>query len=162
MNPSPILVSRHGRVGVITLHRPAQLNALNDALMDALGAALLAFDADDLAIVSAHAQDAVFTIGPYSFRPSSKLLTGQKGNKVRLTEKETAILRYANTLMPQMPDMSDRATAMWKEDNKQAANASAYDAWHPPAFGITTAGMKLMAAVDMRQNKLKGRPLRAA
>ena len=39
-------------------------------------------------------EDAVFTIGPYSFRPSSKLLTGDKGNKVRLTEKETAILRY--------------------------------------------------------------------
>jgi cyclohex-1-ene-1-carboxyl-CoA hydratase len=37
----------HGRVGVITLNRPKQMNALNDALMDALGAALLAFDADD-------------------------------------------------------------------------------------------------------------------
>ena len=35
------------RVGVITLNRPKQLNALNDALMDQLGAALLAFDADD-------------------------------------------------------------------------------------------------------------------
>jgi enoyl-CoA hydratase len=33
-------------VGVITLHRPEQLNALNDALMDQLGAALLAFDGD--------------------------------------------------------------------------------------------------------------------
>ena len=42
----PIRVATHGRVGVITLHRPGQLNALNDALMDALGAALLAFDAD--------------------------------------------------------------------------------------------------------------------
>jgi DNA-binding response OmpR family regulator len=39
-------------------------------------------------------EDAVFTIGPYSFQPSSKLLTGGKGNKVRLTEKETAILRF--------------------------------------------------------------------
>ena len=39
-------------------------------------------------------EDAVFTIGPYSFRPSSKLLLNQKGGKVRLTEKETAILRY--------------------------------------------------------------------
>ncbi|RDV04024.1 response regulator transcription factor [Undibacter mobilis] len=39
-------------------------------------------------------EDAVFTIGPYSFRPSSKLLLTPKGNKVRLTEKETAILRY--------------------------------------------------------------------
>ena len=35
------------RVGVITLNRPKQLNALNDTLMDELGAALLAFDADD-------------------------------------------------------------------------------------------------------------------
>src|SRR5438874_6708905 len=39
-------------------------------------------------------EDAVFTIGPYTFRPSSKLLVNAKGNKVRLTEKETAILRY--------------------------------------------------------------------
>ena len=35
------------RTGLITLNRPKQLNALNDALMDQLGAALLAFDADD-------------------------------------------------------------------------------------------------------------------
>jgi DNA-binding response OmpR family regulator len=39
-------------------------------------------------------EDAVFNIGPYSFRPSSKILVSPKGNKVRLTEKETAILRY--------------------------------------------------------------------
>jgi hypothetical protein len=35
------------RTGLITLNRPKQLNALNNALMDELGAALLAFDADD-------------------------------------------------------------------------------------------------------------------
>ena len=35
------------RTGWITLNRPKQLNALNDALMDEVGAALLAFDADD-------------------------------------------------------------------------------------------------------------------
>ena len=39
-------------------------------------------------------EDAVFAIGPYTFRPSSKLLLSPKGTKVRLTEKETAILRY--------------------------------------------------------------------
>ena len=39
-------------------------------------------------------EDAVFNIGPYMFRPSSKLLLTPKGSKVRLTEKETAILRY--------------------------------------------------------------------
>ncbi len=35
------------RTGLITLNRPKQLNALNDALMDQLGAALKAWDADD-------------------------------------------------------------------------------------------------------------------
>jgi len=35
-----------GKVGVVTLNRPKQLNALNDGLMDELGAALKAFDAD--------------------------------------------------------------------------------------------------------------------
>ena len=36
-----------GRVALITLNRPKQLNALNPALMQELGAALLGFDADD-------------------------------------------------------------------------------------------------------------------
>jgi enoyl-CoA hydratase len=36
-----------GLVGIVTLNRPKQLNALNDQLMDELGAALKAFDADE-------------------------------------------------------------------------------------------------------------------
>lgn len=44
---TPILTETTGRVGLITLNRPRQLNALNDALMDALGQALLGFDADE-------------------------------------------------------------------------------------------------------------------
>ncbi len=40
-------------------------------------------------------EDAVFTIGPYTFRPSAKLLVDEHARKkVRLTEKETAILKY--------------------------------------------------------------------
>ncbi|HEY8383904.1 MAG TPA: response regulator transcription factor [Microvirga sp.] len=39
-------------------------------------------------------EDAIFQIGPYTFRPGSKLLTSDKGSKLKLTEKETAILRY--------------------------------------------------------------------
>jgi len=35
-----------GKVGLVTLNRPKQLNALNDQLMDELGAALQGFDAD--------------------------------------------------------------------------------------------------------------------
>src|SRR5437773_2786605 len=42
-----ILTEVRGRVGLITLNRPKQLNALNDALMNELGAALGAFDIDD-------------------------------------------------------------------------------------------------------------------
>ena len=38
--------------------------------------------------------DAVFQIGQYTFRPSSKHLVNAKGGKLRLTEKETAILRF--------------------------------------------------------------------
>jgi DNA-binding response OmpR family regulator len=39
-------------------------------------------------------EDAVFQIGPYTFKPASKLLVDEKGSKVRLTEKETSILKY--------------------------------------------------------------------
>lgn len=42
-----ILVEIHGKVGLITLNRPAALNALNDKLMDELGLALQSFDADE-------------------------------------------------------------------------------------------------------------------
>ena len=39
-------------------------------------------------------EDAVFGIGPYTFKPASKLLIDEKGTKIRLTEKETSILKY--------------------------------------------------------------------
>jgi enoyl-CoA hydratase len=46
-----IITAVHGdgprKTGLITLNRPKALNALNDQLMDEMGAALLAFDADD-------------------------------------------------------------------------------------------------------------------
>ncbi len=39
-------------------------------------------------------EDAVFRIGTYTFRPSAKLLIDDDDSKVRLTEKETSILKY--------------------------------------------------------------------
>lgn len=39
-------------------------------------------------------EDAVFTIGTYTFKPASKLLLDARGSKIRLTEKETSILKY--------------------------------------------------------------------
>jgi len=38
--------------------------------------------------------DALFRIGPFTFQPGSKQLINEKGSKLRLTEKETAILRF--------------------------------------------------------------------
>ncbi len=39
-------------------------------------------------------EDAEFQVGPYTFRPTSKNLVNAHGVKLRLTEKEAAILRY--------------------------------------------------------------------
>lgn len=39
-------------------------------------------------------EDAVFKIGPYTFKPSAKMLVDDGDKKVRLTEKETAILKF--------------------------------------------------------------------
>ena len=64
MSESPILTARHGRVGLITLNRPAQLNALNDPLMDALGEALLGMDQDpDIGAIVITGSDKAFAAG---------------------------------------------------------------------------------------------------
>ncbi|WP_299562361.1 response regulator transcription factor [uncultured Sulfitobacter sp.] len=39
-------------------------------------------------------EDAIFQLGPYTFRPSMKLLITEDDKKLRLTEKETNILKY--------------------------------------------------------------------
>lgn len=39
-------------------------------------------------------EDAVYRIGPYTFRPSAKVLLDARGKKIRLTEKETNILKF--------------------------------------------------------------------
>jgi DNA-binding response OmpR family regulator len=53
-----------------------------------------------LARVRAHlrtfeqSEDATFRLGPYEFRPAAKQLIDDKDKKIRLTEKETNILKY--------------------------------------------------------------------
>jgi DNA-binding response OmpR family regulator len=53
-----------------------------------------------LARVRAHlrsheqSEDAVFNVGPYTFKPAAKLLVTAANKKIRLTEKETSILKY--------------------------------------------------------------------
>jgi DNA-binding response OmpR family regulator len=53
-----------------------------------------------LARVRAHlrsheqSEDATFSVGPYTFKPAAKLLVTAAAKKIRLTEKETSILKY--------------------------------------------------------------------
>ena len=39
-------------------------------------------------------EDAVFKVGPYTFKPAAKLLVREDNRKVRLTEKETSIIKF--------------------------------------------------------------------
>ncbi len=39
-------------------------------------------------------EDVVFSVGPYSFQPAAKLLLTKDNKKIRLTDKESAILKY--------------------------------------------------------------------
>lgn len=39
-------------------------------------------------------EDAVFQLGPYTFKPAMKMLIDEKEKKIRLTEKETNILKF--------------------------------------------------------------------
>ena len=39
-------------------------------------------------------EDAIFTLGPYTFKPSAKMLITEDEKKIRLTEKETNILKF--------------------------------------------------------------------
>lgn len=41
-----------------------------------------------------HSEDAVFKVGPYTFKPSAKMLIRDDNRKIRLTEKETAIIKF--------------------------------------------------------------------
>ena len=58
-------------------------------------------------------EDAVFTIGPYEFRPAAKVLMDAKGKKVRLTEKETNILKYLYRAGAKPVSREELLTEVW-------------------------------------------------
>lgn len=58
-------------------------------------------------------EDAVFTIGPYEFRPAAKVLMDSKGKKVRLTEKETNILKYLYRAGAKSVSREELLTEVW-------------------------------------------------
>jgi len=64
MSYQHIIVETRNKVGLIQLNRPKALNALSDALMDELGAALQAFDADEaIGCIVLHGSEKAFAAG---------------------------------------------------------------------------------------------------
>jgi len=58
-------------------------------------------------------EDAVFRIGPYEFRPAAKLLVDERQKKIRLTEKETNILKYLYRAGPQAVSREELLAEVW-------------------------------------------------
>jgi len=58
-------------------------------------------------------EDAVFAIGPYSFRPAGKILLDERGKKIRLTEKETNILKYLYRAGAKPVSREELLTEVW-------------------------------------------------
>src|SRR5262249_44850237 len=58
-------------------------------------------------------EDAVYRIGPYEFRPAQKLLIDQKAKKIRLTDKETNILKYLYRAGGKSVSREELLTEVW-------------------------------------------------
>jgi DNA-binding response OmpR family regulator len=58
-------------------------------------------------------EDAVFRIGPYEFRPAAKLLIDERQKKIRLTEKETNILKYLYRAGAQAVSREELLAEVW-------------------------------------------------
>jgi len=63
-------------------------------------------------------EDVVFTIGPYSFQPAAKMLEATDGNKVRLTDKETSILKYLYRQGPKTITREILLKEVWGYNNR--------------------------------------------
>ena len=63
-------------------------------------------------------EDVVFTIGPYSFQPAAKLLEAADGGKVRLTDKETSILKYLYRQGPKTIGRDVLLKEVWGYNNR--------------------------------------------
>ncbi len=58
-------------------------------------------------------EDAVFRIGPYEFRPAAKMLLDPRGKKIRLTDKETNILKYLYRAGQKVISREELLTEVW-------------------------------------------------
>jgi DNA-binding response OmpR family regulator len=60
-----------------------------------------------------HSEDAQYKVGPYLFKPSSKMLVRDDNKKIRLTEKETAIIKFLYRAGEQSVGRETLLTDVW-------------------------------------------------
>jgi DNA-binding response OmpR family regulator len=60
-----------------------------------------------------HSEDAQYKVGPYVFKPSSKMLVRDDNKKIRLTEKETAIIKFLYRAGEQSVGRETLLTDVW-------------------------------------------------
>lgn len=63
-------------------------------------------------------EDVVFSIGHYTFQPAAKLLETGEGSKVRLTDKETSILKYLYRQGPKTISRDVLLKEVWGYNNR--------------------------------------------
>ena len=61
-------------------------------------------------------EDATLAIGPYSFRPTARLLVDANGRTIRLTETETSVLRHLHRAGPQPVSREQLLQEVWGYD----------------------------------------------
>lgn len=94
---------------------------------------------------------------PFSLRVSYRAGYPLEANGQMDKQFAQAIVRYANTLMPQQPQMCDRTVGMWSDDRAVSPDIAARDTWTPPPFGISNAGLYAWSVISSRRITLKAR-----
>ena len=110
-----------------------------------------------------NSEDAVFSIGPYTFRPSAKLLQeAARNRRIRLTEKEAAILKFlyrAGTRPVPRQVLSERGLGLQRRGHHPHAGDP-----HLPAEAEDRAGSGQCLPAGDRRRRLpagsRGRPER--
>jgi DNA-binding response OmpR family regulator/uncharacterized protein (DUF924 family) len=97
-------------------------------------------------------EDAVFQLGPYTFKPAMKMLETEDDKKIRLTEKETNILKFLYRAQPGVV-AARRAAARGLGLQRRRDHAHAGDPHLPPAPEDRARSLERAASGD-RERRL--------
>ena len=89
----------------------------------------------------------MFRIGPYEFRPAAKLLVDAKQKKVRLTEKETNILKYLYRAGEKPVSREELLTEVWHQSYGDDQTIDVHVSWLRRKLGETAARPRYLRTV---------------